>query len=291
MTDIMKQTKMVAEGLGDYNKLTIQELADGYCDATDADDDIKRDQYMAGLMLKYWYIQQRMYEKCKQVTVYSYEDYYDLTYQCIETAMQYRAWRDPEKNTTAEACISSAITSRGAAAILYSSNLDKAKANVNMAPSLDSPVDKSNTENGDFKLDQLRDETVQEPISMTTGYIQSFINKKRIVEAIILDVIAFGDSVKTDTVKRKEVDIETGEEYNVTDNYVSFWRYKTVQLLANLPKDYSKDFEKKYKVVKKDLADAIDLIKNSKNTKLYTYLDNTLEYSRRTSGDFESFCL
>lgn len=293
MTDLMKETKEASKIIGNYEEMTVAELADGYCDATDAGDELKRNGYMAALMLKYWYIQQKMYQKCKAVTMYSYEDYFDVAYQCIETAMQYRAWRDPAKKTSAEACISSAITARGAAAILYNSNLDKNKANVNMAPSLDSLVDERQSANGEFKLDQLKDETTKEPMSMAEGYIQSFVNKHRVLEAIILDVIAFGDSVKTETVKRKEVDIdsETNEEYTVTDTYVSFWRYKTIQLLANLPKNYGKEFEKKYKVAKKELDDAINTLRNSKNAKLYNFLDNTLAYSKNTSEDFETFCL
>ena len=278
MTQIMKSTKLAAAGLGDYNLLGIQELADGYCDAVDAGNEIKKEQYMAALILKFWYQQGRMYSKCRNVTINDADDYYYTLYCCIENAMQYRAWRDTSKNTNAQACINRSIAARGTAEILYQSNLDKGKANVNTTK-LDAPLDLSDFDS-DLRIDKLADPNAVEKGSVAVACIQTMIDKAKVLEAVILDTIAFNDTVKVETSVRKEIDIDTGEEYKVTDSTAGFWRYKAVQYLADLPSDYVKYFTGKYRIADFELNAILDKIRKTNNQKLYKYVDSTLLTAR-----------
>ena len=40
--------------LGDYQKLTVEELADGYCDAKDAGIEEIKNYYLSALILRFW---------------------------------------------------------------------------------------------------------------------------------------------------------------------------------------------------------------------------------------------
>ena len=53
--DMYKDFVNAASGLGDYQAISKTDLANGYCDADEANDEIKRSQYFAALMLRYWY--------------------------------------------------------------------------------------------------------------------------------------------------------------------------------------------------------------------------------------------
>lgn len=286
MTQIMKMTKIAAAKISRYQTLDITELANGYCAAKDANDQFKMDSYIAALILRFWYVQGKMAKQCKAVTLLEFDDYYERLFYCIDTACNYRAWQDPEKHLNAQQCIQAAIGSRGAAELLYSSNLAKEKANINKAQ-LDRTVDTDEDNKAVTQLDILADASVD--VANPNGekavsFIQGFINKNKVVEAIILDNIAFGDSIKTTTETSTEyycvgVDdqgIEQYEELKIKTPYVELWTYKIVQGINRLTEDYAKYFLAKYKVQPEVFTAAFDSIKHTTNTKLHKALNKVL---------------
>ena len=109
--------------------------------------------------------------------------------------------------------------------------------------------------------------------------IQSCIDKKKIVEAIILDTIAFNDTQKVTKKVVKGVDFE-GNPTKYTQTTSEFWSFRCVQILSNLPVDYAAYFKKHYNVVEPELEVAIAAIRAANNQKLYRYLAKTLKNAR-----------
>lgn len=286
--DLLKETKLIAETVDYYknakilkldDKEVIERAANDYCDACDNNDEIGKNKYMAVLMMKFWYQMANMHNKCKSVTLLEYEDYYDRLYYCINTACepQLRAWRRLEANGkakyNAQQCINQTIGSRGAAEILYQSNLDKAKANINTA-SLDSPI---NGGDSDDKETTLADVIAAEEKPIGSGgveeIVQMYVQNGKLVEAIIIDNMAFGETTRTVKASETYTDFE-GNEVKVSRNYSEFWAFKLVKLLNSLDDDYCDRFVQKYGVKAPELAAAMQAIRKANNQKLYKQVDS-----------------
>ena len=131
----------------------------------------------------------------------------------------------------------------------------------------------------------ISDESADDEVKMTDGssnargIVQSFINKKKLVEAIILDVIAFGDTNKTTKQTKKGVD-EEGNTYKYASYKHEFWAFKCVQLLMNLPEDYVDYFFSNYDVVPEQFNAALEALRRANSTKLYKELRQTLNHAR-----------
>lgn len=266
-----------ASMLGDYQNISINDLADGYCKALDENDEGNKNAYLSALVLRFWYTMRKMYEKTKTANYGDYEDYIAKLYECISVVCDKnsRAWQNPEKHTTAQACINQAIASRGVAEIMYESNLDKSRANTNTI-SLEAPM------GSDPEADTLMDITEDpnsgdfESVLMTESIVQSCINKKKIVEAIILDVIAFNNCEKVTKRTVKTVDVD-GNPVRYTKVATEFWRYKAVQNLAALPESYSTYFTRRYKVKQAEFDAAFGVIRQSNNQKLHKFIKEIIK--------------
>lgn len=251
----------------------VQMVADRYIGTTNEFD---RSSCIAALLLMFWPESHKMKAKCAGVSDYEDDDFVQHLYLCIQTACDYAAWKDG--HTTAEACIRSAIASRGAAAILYESNLDIHKANSNTM-NLDGLVADDN-ERTAF-VDTLQDERAQdfdEELEVES-IIQSYINQNKVVEAIILDNIAFNDveKVSKETIK---VIGDDGVEKKYTQYSREFWPYKLAQLLSALPADYCNYFTRRYSVDKNLFNAALNNISSLNSKKLYTSIERTIESLR-----------
>ena len=298
MMNLLNETRAVAKRvsyfanpaeLGEFStaaerdRAIIQRAADDYCAAVDANDDDGKNKFMAVLLVKFWREIGKMQRKCKAVKLLEYGDYFSKLYYCIDTAMSYRAWKDETKHTNAQACINSTIASRGAAEILYQSNLQMNKANINCA-SLDTPINGDSDDKETSLADTIASTEIVGPFSKADDVIQMYVDKNKLVEAIVIDTIANNDTLKitseTATYTCLEKNIKTGEmeevEYKGKTNYAEFWRYRTAQLLMNLPDNYEKLFAARFKVAAEALEAAVNAFRTAKNQKVYKYLDNTL---------------
>lgn len=259
-------------------KETIRIMLDGFCKAMDEGDERLKNLFISGLILRHWDKVKKLAASCPSIGIHG-EEFVDWIYEAIMYACKYRAWqKDPKVN--AQQCINQCIETIRKQHY-YEFNLDKHKANYNTV-SLDTPIGDEG-DNGMQKTfgDTLYDEDAEREASMRTGdamarhVVQTFLDKNRIVEAIIMDIIAFNDIQKETKHVNKGID-ENGEAYKYTTYTTEFWRFKAVQILANLPEDYQEYFLGNYVVKEAALKAAIDVLRRANNSKLYRELDESL---------------
>ena len=277
---VAKQLK-AEEGI-DYaekGRDVIQLMLDRYCLAKDTNDEHRKNLYIAGLMLRFWYVISKLQAR-SPIPGLEYNDFMDWLYEAIEYACKYRAWQDPTKKVNAQQAINQCIETIRVQKY-YDLNLQKNKVNQ-MTFSLDAEFD----EDGESTLlDTLVDEDTetdrehQESAEAAYALVQSCINKKKLIEAIILDTIAFNDVQKVHKKVVKGVDFE-GNPTKYTQTSSEFWPFRCVQILSNLPIDYASYFKQHYQVVEPELEAALSVIRAANNQKLYRYLDKTLKGAR-----------
>lgn len=258
----------------------IQVMIDGYCLAKDTNDERNKNKYIAGLMLRFWYQISKLKAR-SPIQGLDYPDFMNWLYESIEYACKYRKWQDPANKVNAQQCINQCIETIRSQKY-YDLNLQKHKVNINTY-SLDSVA--GNDEDSVSLLDTLEDENSAYTVELTEAsyavksLVQYCIDKKKIVEAIILDTIAFNDTEKVTKKVVKGVDAE-GNPTKYTQRTSEFWPFRAVQILSNLPVDYAAYFQKNYKVVEKEFEVALNAIRSAPNQKLYKYLKKTLSGAR-----------
>ena len=258
-----------------YESYTIDELADAYCDAIDSNNETLKSVYISALILRFWYTIDKMYRSNTVAPCLEYEDFFWWLYEAIEYACKYRGWRDPAKKLNAQQCINQCINTIKLQKY-YNLRLDKNKT-INYCTSLDTPVF-SDDENEKTLGDMIEsDESMEDYYSADSAVmlIQSYINNNKIIEAILLDNIAFNDVQKhfKKVIKTTNAD---GETYRYTDHSSEFWPYKLVQIVSKLPSTYKDYFMSRYSISEKKLTNTLDVIDKSTNQKLYKYLKAAL---------------
>jgi len=263
-------------------KETIRKLLDGFCKACDDNDEHRKDIYIAGLMLRFWYVITKLAEKSPGLGLDT-ADFMAWLYEAIEYACKYRKWQVDEK-VNAQQCINQCIETIRLQHY-YEYNLDKHKANYNTV-SFETPMD----DEGKVTLeDTMVDEAAEEEARLQEGtdaarhLVQMYLNKDKVVEAIILDTIAFNDTQKVTKTTCKGFD-ENGNPYKYSTQTSEFWAFKCVQILSNLPEDYSEYFMRHYKIDSEKLAASLASIRSANNQKLYKFLARTLQDARARFG-------
>lgn len=282
LTDFRQELLKKARKLPDFNDSIIEKdkittWANSYCEACDNNDAEKKELYISALMLKFWYQIPEMYEKTKTCGKYDYEDYSFILFNCISIACdkKHRAWQK-DKKLSAQSCINQVIATRGVAQIMYESNLAKNQANV---PANQIRLDATVCDNDDMLVS---DSFGKEDVALNyspKGLIQHFIDNNKIIEAIILDNIAFDNCMRTKSTKKTYID-ENGKEssYKVETN--EFYARQCVQSLVHLPANYLEYFKKSYSIETKKLSAALDRIQSSNTTKLNKFLVKALDSAR-----------
>lgn len=259
-------------------------MADRYCLACDTGDEHNKNKYIAGLMLRFWGEIGKSMAKSPNIGL-EFEDFMMWNYEAIEYACKYRAWQNPEKNVNAQQAIRQCISTIRLQHY-YDYNLDKHKANYS-AQSLDEPMSADSSEKdmlgsiSNTLLDEGEEDRLKQFEATLTAraLVQGYINRKKLIEAIILDTIAFNDTQKItrEAVKTKDV---YGKTHRYSKTYSEFWPFKCVQILSKLPQDYPTYFKKNYNINPKEFEVALETIKAATNQKLYRYLRNTLSAAR-----------
>ena len=263
-------------------KETIRKMLDGFCKAMDEGDEHLKNLYISGLILRHWDKVKKLADSCPNIGIHG-EEFVDWVYEAIMYACKYRKWQTDE-SVNAQQCINQCIETIRKQHY-YEYNLDKHSANYNTV-SLDTPIG-DESDNGVQRTleDTIYDEDAEEQVRLADGnsaakhLVQSFINKDRLVEAIILDIIAFGDTQKITKVIKKGID-ENGDSYKYATYKHEFWKFKAIQILSNLPEEYKEYFMETYIVKNTALEAALDLLKRANNQKLYKELDRSLQFAK-----------
>ena len=258
-----------------YEQYSIDELADAYCDAVDNNDEALKNIYISALILRFWYTIDKMYKSNTVAPSLEYEDFFWWLYEAIEYACKYRGWRDTTKNLNAQQCINKCIDTIKLQKY-YDLRLDKRKV-VNHTCSMDAPLggdgdDASKTIGDMLEAEGECDDHSADDI---VYLVQSYIDRNKIIEAILIDNIVNNDAQKhfKKTVKTTTAD---GETIRYTEHSSEFWPYRLIQIVSKLPDTYKSYFLEKYNISEEKLTAILDVIDRANNQKLYRYLDRTL---------------
>jgi uncharacterized protein YktA (UPF0223 family) len=258
-----------------YESYSIDELADAYCDAVDTANETLKNIYISALILRFWHKIDKMYKANSVAPSLEHEDFFWWLYEAIEYACKYRGWKDPTKNLNAQQCINKCIDTIKLQKY-YNLRLDKNKT-VNYCTSMDAPI----CGDGDDTEKTLADTLESEEPAYDHGddsvmwLVQSYINKNKIIEAILIDNIAFNDVQKhfKKVVKTTNAD---GEVVRYTEHSSEFWPYKLVQIISKLPDTYKSSFMARYHISEDKLSTVLDALAKVNNQKLYKYLKSTI---------------
>jgi hypothetical protein len=277
--DLVRQARRLVKP---YEQYSIDELADAYCDAVDSGNETLKDIYISALVLRFWYTIDKMYKANTVAPSLEYEDFFWWLYEAIEYACKYRGWRDTDKKLNAQQCINKCIETIKLQKY-YDLRLDKRKA-VNYCCSLDAPIGGD----GDDAAKSLSD-MLESDVSLDECYadddavllVQSYINRNKIIEAILLDNIAFND-VQRHFKKTIKAEGLNGGVYRYTEHSSEFWPYRLVQIVSKLPESYKTYFLNRYNISEEKLSAVLDVIDRANNQKIYRYLRAALTELRAT---------
>ena len=262
-----------------YQEYTITERMDNFCEARDNGDSLMEESWFAAVLLNYRLMIVKLCKQHAKTLKLEMADFIDWFQCAILQAADNRSWQQDEKNFNAGTVITQIVNTRFLAAAYYESNLDINKANF-ATISLDAPLD---SDTDDTRLDLL-ESNFAAPVDQygkAAGIIQDLINENKIIEAIITETIAYHDCLKVNSKMVKEVG-EDGTIKRYKDVSSSFWPYRVVQILSNLPENYEDYFTNKFTVDKTKFKVGLHKIRTSSNPKLYKFLESTQDYLRAT---------
>ena len=263
-------TVMARKLVKPYESYSIDELADAYCDAVDNGNEALKDIYISALILRFWYTIDKMHNSNTVAPSLEHEDFFWWLYEAIEYACKYRGWQDTSKKLNAQQCINKCIETIKLQKY-YNLRLDKNKT-VNFTVSMDAPIcgegdDQAKTIGDMLESEETWDDHSADDVMLL---VQSYINRDKIIEAILIDNIAFNDvqrwhkqTVKTESGKYTEISSE-------------FWPYRLISIISKLPEDYKWDFLRKYRISEEKLDAVLSYVVKSNNQRLYRILDKTL---------------
>lgn len=258
-----------------YESYSIDELADAYCEAIDTENEALKSIYISALILRFWHKIDKMYKANSVAPCLEYEDFFWWLYEAIEYACKYRGWKDSEKNLNAQQCINKCIDTIRLQKY-YNLRLDKNKT-VNHCCSMDAPLCEGSGEDNMTLSDTLEsEETIYDyGTEEVLTLVQSYIDKNKVIEAILIDNIAFND-VQKHFKKVIKTTNTYGEAIRYTEHSSEFWPYKLVQIVSKLPATYKNSFMKRYNISEEKLTTVLDVIDRANNQKLYRYLRECL---------------
>ena len=306
MSEIEEIRKMFiseAKLLGDYQAISKTDLANGYCDADENNDEFGKNRYWAALMLRYWY---RIFEwaSTSQSIHLPIEDFVDWLHDSLCDAFYYRSWRweylavvkngrfvewkldengnkipnphyykvDPDAPDKSINYFCAARRAKEYQAL----NKQKRKGNVT-AISLDQQIE----ENGDYILNNDGLHENSDDNSLIEYLVQKYIKQDRLIEALIIDGIAYQDSFKETkkTYYTTHIDERGKEVKDKKYDYKSdFDARKLVKHLSTINQKFMQDyFVVEYNVPIEVGNKIYEKLKSTSNTKLYKYIEKTLE--------------
>jgi len=265
-----------ASCLGDYKKIDTTDLANGYCEALDNEDETYKNYYMSALVLRFWNRITELHEENPTLKL-DYGDYYSWVAQAVMLACD-KANRDWQKNIklNAHQVINQILLTRFKAQAYYDANLAIHKANYNTM-SLDTSANEEDTEKNFVDMLEDNDSLTHEEDVNARTMVQNLINQNKVVEAIIVDLICFSDTYTMDKKVSKILDAETGKERKITTYTPTFKRSKLNKLLSSISDSYVEYFADRYVINQVILERVAEAIKTTDTSKLYKSIDATLE--------------
>ncbi len=260
-----------ANSLKGWQKMNKNDIANLYLDNRGTD---RGNVYGAALLCRYWYKVGLIWKNNKNSM--SQEDCYAIVWDGIEKAMDYAAWRNPQNtlyqdpngpDKAINVCIDSTKK------IYYAfSNRDKRKLNYAYNTlSLDAFVEKFDDFLGDIDQEKyfIDNDGSSNDLNIRC-LIDDFIKDDMLPEAIITEVICYGDSI----LDRVENGIVTKE----------FSERKFISTIHNLDANYVKSFSETYDVDINYVKECLEKINNLSLFLLHSLIDRTLYIIKNKKG-------
>jgi hypothetical protein len=279
LSEIHANYEQFASGIPNWNKMTKSELANGYCDADDAHDELKRSQYYAALMCKYWYMIPYMQKNCQSLSDslnMSLEDFVAWLEESFDVAFKYRRWRDPTNELSKDPKAPEKIINR----CIFSTqkrwyafyNKDKRRINV-----YSYSLEESEELHGDGADGlSVEDDTAQQ--DYCHDLVQHMLDKGKILEAFIIDGVCYQDTFKQ-TVKRIKTDELDEYRHKIVHESVKdeFSTRKLVEHLTNIDASFLNYFNTTYTIKDTDLFNnTVNELKTESHTKLNNILKHIM---------------
>jgi hypothetical protein len=293
LNDLYQVYKKTADGIPGWQKLTKSQLANGYCDADDNHDEVKRSQFYAALMCKYWYMITYMRNHCQSISDnlnMSLEDFADWLSESLDVAFKYRRWRNPDNSlfkdpNSPETVINRCIFSTQKRWYAYF-NKDKRRANI-YAYSLE----ESESLHGD-SCDGLGIEDKDNSSDYCHDIIQHLLDKGKIFEAFIVDGICYQDVFKSTIKRTKTGELDENQHSIVyTNTNETFSARKLIKHLTSLDDNYLEYLTKEYNITNQDLLlQTIKEVKTESHIKLNYKLKKVLVDMKSNEEILELLC-
>ena len=277
LTDSFKMFVTWASGLGDYQSLTKTQLANGYCDADERGDINKRDQYYAALILRYWY-KIGEFAESSEFMRQPKEDFLSWVAESLDIGLKYRRWRDPSDKLYTDPNGPDKVFNR-----CFKSTRQRYFRYVNMdcrrasylADSIDRQEDTFKDgadyiEDSEIIFNEVEEKQKTEEIR---DIIQHFIDKGDLVDAVILDCIAFGDS----TTRKK-------------NSHTEFSQSKLTRILIRLNNNYTEDFIFNYDVDRDKIKEVVAKFVSSPKFQISRQIKKTIVKASRSTVVREALC-
>lgn len=237
----------IAAGIPNHQDLDKSVLVSEYLNAIEEENEIKKDQYLSAIILRYWY------KISGWMNVYNslplqYEDYYSVLIDGMMYILGYHPWTDPNNKLSTDPngvdkAIQRALESQMLTKV-QSLNYDCRKAN-NFNESFEEKYEAL----GDSYEPVLNSAYNEEYDNPLRGAIEVLINRNWFQEAILCDLIANEDF------------------YNAN---------KICKLISNINMDYITYFITTYDIEEADLLEAIKNLKAKSYYKMNQFINETL---------------
>lgn len=289
-----------AKSIPEVNLLNKTELFNNYCDADESGDQIKRSQYWAAIMVRYWYKIPGWIVTSKSLNLQP-EDFVSWLEDCLNDTLYYRSWRyeynaivkngkfiawkldsngekvpnehywkiDPNAPDKSMNYFCSAKRGK-----MYQYANKDIRKNNGQSLSIESVVDDSGK-----TIDFLGEYSPVEK-SGAQELVELFLQSNKPIEALIIDGVAYQDAFKTNKVKSYNLELDSQGKLT-NKRYMSetetFDLRKLVKHLSSIDEDFIKDYFCQTYLLSEEEGDAI-LLKASTitNPKWYKYIQKTL---------------
>jgi hypothetical protein len=293
LSEIYANYKTFASGISNWQKLSKSELANGYCDADDAHDELKRSQYYAALMCKYWYMIPYMQKSCQSLNDslnMSLEDFADWLSESLDVAFKYRRWRDPSNSLSKDPKAPEKIINR----CIFSTqkrwyafyNKDKRRINV-----YSYSLEESEELHGDGADGlSIEDDTAKQ--DYCHDIIQHLIDEGKYLEAFIVDGVCYQDVFKQ-TIKRTKTGELDEYRHKIVHETINneFNPRKLVNHLSNLDNGFILYFTTTYSIPDKTIFnDVIGTLNKQSHTKISNQLKTALNNMKNNKEVISLLC-
>ena len=249
--------ELKARGI-DYETADVDTLADGYCQAMDDGDEESKNLYISALVLRFWSEIGKLQRRSPGLGL-EFDDFVDWLVEAIDYACRYRAWQNPDKHVNAQQAIRQCINTI---------RLQKYyRANHSDSPNIGTFSTEWTYEDG--RSFDVADDSAPARSGVVDSTIYSLLRDKKVVEAIIVDTVAYGDSFS-----------EAKSQFGVYSTW-SFNSKRCIKALKDLPDDFVYSFSRRFDTDAKIVLSAYNRLKEAKGRDIGKMIRKTLDGLRK----------